>query len=186
MTLLVSVLFSSGNERYIPLFSKRYTQEILYNETIEAIRHDDFSLAHANIAKLIQQPVPSHISDIQELYGDILVRENGSTGDILRLYEWAQKDKPHDRLSKKIHILRSSLSDEKTGGASHSWLTLSAWIQFASGEDAQIEQVRQNIVQDTMKQYHYLDRSGVTPEDRKQFLRDTIEFTDTDTESIDW
>lgn len=73
MTLLVSVLFSSGNERYISLFSKRYTQEILYNETIEAIRHDDFSLAHANIAKLIQQPVISHIADIQELYGDILV-----------------------------------------------------------------------------------------------------------------
>jgi len=87
MTLLVSVLFSSGNERYIPLFSKRYTQEILYNETIEAIRHDDFSLAHAHIQKLIQQPITSHIADIEELHGDILVRDNGSTGDILRLYE---------------------------------------------------------------------------------------------------
>ncbi len=186
MTLLVSVLFSSGNERYIPLFSKRYTQEILYNETIEAIRHDDFSLAHAHIQKLIQQPITSHIADIEELYGDILVRENGSTGDILRLYEWAQKHKPHDRLSKKIHILRSSLSDEKTGDTSHSWVTLTAWIEFTSGEDAQIEQVRQNIVQDSMKQHQYLDRSGVTPEDRKQFLRDTIEFTDTNVEPIDW
>ncbi len=190
--VIPNVLFSLGNERYLSMFSDGYSREILYNETLRAIGRTDFPLAHSNLARLIQNPPPLRVADTRELYGDVLAREGSATGDILKLYQMAEEKSPSERLEKKIALLQSDTSSSASGktpspskdspgtGATDEKKT------FTIEEQKSLEQSKQSLTETLEKRGQYMNPIGITPEDRKRVLRDTIEFTDTNSESIDW
>lgn len=190
--VIPNLLFSLGNERYLSMFSDGYSREILYNETLRAIGRTDFSLAHSNLSRLIQNPPPLRVADTRELYGDVLAREGSVTGDILKLYQMAEEISPSERLEKKIALLQSDTSSSASGktaspskkspgtGATDEKKT------FTIEERKSLEQSKQSLTETLEKRGQYMNPIGITPEDRKRVLRDTIEFTDTNSESIDW
>ena len=180
--LVMSALFFLGLERDIPSWMP-YQSEIRYNTLLKY--HDTLTESEmAQYALTIASDPPGWYEwESLELFWDISHTHSGALWEAKDLYRRAYVYQPLPRIEKKLSLL-SGDPPSVSPPPEIQTRAGSGTTDFASGELVSLSEARDRISRDSSHRGQYL---GPLQEDQKKnILRDTIDFLDAGKEMIDW
>ena len=180
--LVMSALFFSGLERDIPSWMP-YQSEIRYNTLLKY--HDTLTESErAQYALTIASDPPGWYEwESLELLWDISHTHSGALWEVKDLYRRAYAYHPLPRIEKKLSLL-SGDPPSVSPPLEIPTHTSSGTTDFASGELVSLSEARDRIFRDSGHRGQYL--GPLQGYQKKNILRDTIDFLDTGKEMVDW